>query len=95
MNPSSIKNIITGAATIASPNVAVPLLSSAQGCLQIIISALPNNVGTVYLGGSAVTTGTGVQLVPTQSITISIADISKLYLVGANASDGVSFGYYI
>lgn len=95
MNPNSVKSIISGSVSIANANVAVALLTKSQGCIQIVISALPTNVGAVYLGFSGVTTGTGIQLVPTQSVTISIADISKLYIVGVNASDGVSFGYYI
>lgn len=94
MNPS-VSKVIPGQATIANANVRVPLLSSPQGCLMLVITAIDSNKGSLYIGGSRVTTGNGIQLTPTNSLTINIKDISSIYIVGANVGDGVSFAYYI
>ena len=93
---ASINVIKNGTALIASGNVAVPLSATPQGCLQVIVTALDTNVGPVYLGGVGIAAKTGIQLEPTNStpIPIFINDLSKLFIIGENVNDGVSFSCF-
>ena len=93
-NVTIIQNIVSSSAQVATPNVAVPLIASSQGCVAVTITALNNNAGVVYLGSKNVTVGTGVALMPNNPVTFNIADLSKFYIIAAVAGDGVSFNYY-
>ena len=54
----------------------------------IVIEALIANVAVVYIGGAGVTTSTGFQLSPGQSLTLT-CNLNTIYVIGSNATDKV------
>ena len=54
----------------------------------IVIEALIANAAVVYIGGSGVTTSTGFQLSPGQSLTLT-CNLNTIYVIGSNATDKV------
>ena len=57
----------------------------------VIIQALATNVGKVYIGGSAVTTGTGFELQAGQATSAAVANLSALYVIAASSGDGICY----
>jgi hypothetical protein len=57
------------------------------------VFAKSSNTGSVYLGGSDVTSSTGVELVPARSIRLGVpgeyTDLSKVFVDAANNGEGV------
>ena len=58
--------------------------------LGIVITALTTNGGTVYVGGSGVTTGTGYALVAGQSISYAVNNSNLVYILGSDATQVVA-----
>jgi hypothetical protein len=54
----------------------------------IIVRALAGNVANVYIGGSSVTTSTGYELTPGESISFT-CNLNTLYVIGSNSTDKV------
>lgn len=83
------QSVITGINTSLSP-ISIPSTS-------VWVTANPNNVGTVWIGGGNVTIGSGgLPLLPNspnvQNVYLPTADVSKVFITG-NAGDGVTFYY--
>lgn len=83
---------------------AVPLQASAANSLKlgVIIQADPGNSGNIFVGGSDVTTLTGIQLIA--GATLSLNDfgtskgvhewkLSEIYVVGSAAGQKVRVSY--
>lgn len=90
----SATSMTEGRKVVAVTNTAVVLGSGA--CKTIFINALTTNSNVVVVGGAGVifteATRTGKILYPGDGITVSINDLSKIYINGT-AGDGVSFSY--
>lgn len=63
--------------------------SSTPSTNGILVQALSANAASVYIGGSGVTTSTGFELQPGQAVAFSASNITALYVIGANNTDGV------
>jgi len=86
--PSLTATPKTGQTT--SNTSAVQLSSSSSPATNlIIVQALSGNKASVFVGGSGITTSTGVELVPSQPFPFFVANITDLYVIGANNTDGV------
>lgn len=85
------KTIRFGQSTIAVGNTAVALNAGVEQEMKngVIVQALSGNTGSVYVGGSTVTTANGFELQPGQATSLAIDHIEKVYINGANANDGV------
>ena len=90
---------ITGSVGTASAVVNVGQQTSNTSAVQlsasstvptngIVIEALIANAAVVYIGGSGVTTSTGFQLSPGQSLTLT-CNLNTIYVIGSNATDKV------
>ena len=55
----------------------------------LCVKALDGNTGTVYLGGSNVTTGNGMELIKDQSWCPNVSNTNSVYLIGTGG--GVSW----
>jgi hypothetical protein len=55
-----------------------------------VATALTTNTGTVYIGGSGVTTSTGYPLKPGQSIAYNAANSNQAYLICDGNSDKIT-----
>jgi hypothetical protein len=65
-------------------------LTSATYTNGYVITASSSNTGTVYIGGSTVTTSTGYPLSPGQSISYGAANSNQAYMICANTTDKVA-----
>ncbi len=84
--PSAAVNV---GQTSASTN-AVPIHSGSIAPTNgILVQALSGNTASVFIGGTGVTTVTGFELQKGQATSFAVANISLLYVVGSNTSDGV------
>jgi len=84
--------------TVTTPGTAVALASSTT-CKRIHIQALDTNTNPVVVGGSTVVaasgTRRGIALLPYNSITLSVDNLSDVYVDAVTAGEGVSFLYEI
>ena len=87
-----IDNAYLHCAPVSLPEVSVPTGTSApltetatRAASGLLVQAPTSNTVSVYVGGSGVTTGTGIILAPGVSISISLADASKLYSIAGAA----------
>lgn len=84
---------------IVTANTRVPLWSPAgpapapqrKRITSVVVRALLGNTGSIYVGGPAVTIATGLELAPGEGCSVAVDDLGKIFFVGANATDGVSF----
>lgn len=79
---------ITGQQTLATTAAALPANALQNG---LIVTALPANTGTVYVGAAGVTAGSGYPLSAGQSMSFAIANASGIAIIGTNATDKVAF----
>ncbi len=88
----------SGHTALASAGVAVAL-RAATTCRQVSVKADRENVGTVYIGISTVTGGGaplthGFRLYGGDGHVLPETDLSHIFIVGANAGDGVSYWWW-
>jgi hypothetical protein len=80
--------------TTAGTSVA---LATSTSCREVTITALSTNSGTILVGGSTVVaaagTRRGVPLAAGASITLSIDNLSSIYIDATASSEGVSYLY--
>lgn len=53
----------------------------------LVCQSLSTNTGTIYLGPTGVTTGTGYALIAGQPISYGIANSNQLFMIGSNTTD--------
>ena len=85
-----------GRKIVASSGTRVTLASS-TACKQVLISAEEDNTGAVVVGSStciaALATRRGIALLPGDTITLDVDDLSRVYLDAVVSGDGVTFLY--
>lgn len=75
--------------------VAERLTTASVGCQQgVLIKALAANSGTVYVGGSTVSTTTGYPLAAGEEVFISIENLDDVYVIGSADNQSVAFLAY-
>ncbi len=79
---------VTGQQTLTTTAVALPAAALQNG---LIVTALPANTGTVYVGAAGVTSSSGYPLTAGQSISFAVANASGISIIGTNATDKVAF----
>jgi len=67
------------------------VLASTQTIKSIIIKALSSNLGTIYVGNSTVSSTNGYELNAGESITLSIADLSTIYIDSSLDNEGITY----
>jgi hypothetical protein len=85
INPSTI---YSGQQATTTSAAALPSQALVNG---VIIKAKTTNTAVVYVGPSGVTTSTGYPLAAGEAISYGVTNLSTIYIIGANTSDGVSF----
>jgi hypothetical protein len=88
--------------SVSAPGTAVSLMSSATPVISVTIFPKTDNVGTVYIGTSAVDKDTSQQIILTTSssgvgIDVPLGytfDLAAFFVDAVNASDGVYFIYF-
>ena len=87
--------IVDGEKDVAVTGTAVALAAT-KTIKYVTFTAKSGNGATIWYGSSSVTDNgdTGNPLAVSESVTVYIDDISKLYINGT-ATDGVTFSYYV
>jgi len=85
--PSSITHSSNG--TI-SDVTATQITSTSSSCRKVIITAGPDNTGYMRVGGSTVSSSSGIILYAGESFTIEVDDPSKIYAIAEVANEDIS-----
>ena len=90
---------ITGHSTIASGEndtvgTSAEVLTSSQACKHVDIMAAVANTGIIYVGGSGVTSSTGIALYPGDVYSLDIDDFNDVYVVATVNGENVQYTYY-
>jgi hypothetical protein len=88
--PSS-STISDGSKAVTSAGTAVALGSATTR--EIYVTALDTNTGKIFIGGSTVSSTSGMYIYPGQTMTFSINNLSKIYIDAENNGEGVQFTY--
>jgi hypothetical protein len=81
------KNVTTAGTRVA--------LASTTACQGVLIQAKAANTGIIYVGGSTVSSTSGIFLYAGESVEISIDNLSKVYIDSSVSGEGVVFTYGI
>ena len=89
---SSSGNIPTTIAHISNTSIsnvtATQISNASNSCKKVIVTALETNTSWIRIGGSTLTTTSGILLYPTDSIELTISNTNLLYaLAGVNGED--------
>lgn len=79
----------TGQQTTTTAAVVLPSVLFGSG--PVILKAPKANAASIEIGAAGVTTATGFVLDPGDSVSLSIDNLSHLYLIGANTSDKITW----
>lgn len=60
---------------------------------SVVIKALSTNTGTIWVGGSAVTSANGFELSASDSVSISVNNLNLLWIVSTVNNEGISYLY--
>jgi hypothetical protein len=90
---------ITGHATIASGEndtvgTSAEVLTSSTACKHVDIMATVANTGIIYVGGSGVTSATGIALYPGDVYSLDIDNLNDVYVVATVNGENVQYTYY-
>jgi hypothetical protein len=81
------KNVTTAGTRVA--------LATSTACQGVLIQAKAANTGIIYVGGSTVSSTSGIFLYAGESVEISIDNLRKVYLDSSVSGEGVVFTYGI
>ena len=90
---------ITGHATIASGEnntvgTSAEVLTTSTACKHVDIMATVANTGIIYVGGSGVTSATGIALYPGDVYSLDIDNLNDVYVVATVNGENVQYTYY-
>ena len=90
---SSFVNIAGNAAVLSAQQAvtASAVALAANPAKTVCVKALVGNTINVYLGGSGVTTSTGLELVPNQSVCLAVSNSNLLYVIATTTGASVSW----
>ena len=91
----ALSSIGSGQKDVTTAGTAEPLSSTSIPCRAIAIKAKSTNTGNIYVGDSSVSSSTGFILRGSESITLDIDDVSKVYIDADVDGEGVSFIYLV
>jgi len=70
------------------------VLTSSTACKHVDIMAAVANTGIIYVGGSGVTTATGIALYAGDVYSIDIDDLNDVYVIATEDGENVQYTYY-
>ena len=88
---SSISN---GSKAVTTAGTAVALATS-TACQSVLIQAKAANTGVIYVGGSTVSSTSGIFLYAGESVEMSVDNLSDVYINSSVNGEGVVFTYGI
>lgn len=85
---TTAKTVPTGSAEAIVSST--PANFASQG---VLIQSLSTNTVSVYVGDSAVTTSTGIELQPGEELTLQVANPATIYCIAGSASQVLRVGW--
>ena len=90
---------ILGHSTIASGEndtvgTSAEVLTTSTACKHVDIMAAVANTGIIYVGGSGVTTATGIALYAGDVYSLDIDDLNDVYVIATVNGENVQYTYY-
>ena len=90
---------ITGHSTIGHGSntdvgTSAEVLTSSTACKHVDIMAATANTGIIYVGGSGVTTATGIALYAGDVYSLDIDDLNDVYVLASVNGEDVQWVYY-
>ena len=90
---------ITGHSTIGHGSntdvgTSAEVLTSSTACKHVDIMAATANTGIIYVGGSGVTTATGIALYAGDVYSLDIDDLNDVYVIASVNGEDVQWVYY-
>ena len=90
---------ITGHSSIASGEndtvgTSAEVLTTSTACKHVDIMASVANTGIIYVGGSGVTTATGIALYAGDVYSLDIDDLNDVYVIASVNGEDVQWVYY-
>ena len=82
-----------GSQTVTTAGTRVQLSTSSVPCKKVNIQAKVANTGSIYVGGSTVSSTRGIELLPLSSIQMTPSDLNLVYLDSSVSGEGVIFIY--
>lgn len=82
-----------GAKTVTSAGTAEALSATDLQILSVVIKAKAGNTGTIYVGDSAVSSSAGFALAASESVSVEIDNLAKVFIDAGTSNDGVTFLY--
>lgn len=82
-------NIIHNKVTVTTAGTRVILGTLA--CVSVTVTALSDNAGVIYVGGSGVTSANGYQLTPGSSVSLDIISLGVIWIDAANSGDSITY----
>jgi hypothetical protein len=76
------EGVSNGATTIPASGSQPVQLATPATATSVLLYALTTNVGAVYIGGSTVTSSTGVPIAAGVYVNVDVGDTGSLYLAG-------------
>jgi hypothetical protein len=89
--------IANGTKNVTTSGTPVQLLSSSTAWTTVVVCAKPTNTGVIAVGASNVVAASAnlnaIPLMPGDSISLPINDVSKVYIDATVSGEGVAFLY--
>jgi hypothetical protein len=82
-----------GSKDVTTAGTRVQLSGTSVSCKRVHIQAKVGNSGSIYVGGSTVATGRGIELIPLASITLNVSNLNLIYIDSSVNSEGVTYTY--
>lgn len=80
--------LVNNQQTVTGSAVALPSGTLTTG---VVLEALSTNAVSVFVGGSGVTTGTGIELPAGAAVSIPVSNTNKIYVICASGSPVVTW----
>lgn len=82
-----------GSKDVTTAGTRVALSATSVACKKVHIQAKNTNTGSIYVGGSTIAAGRGIELLTFASITLEVSDLSLIYIDSSVNGEGVTFLY--
>lgn len=83
--------IFNGKTSVTTAGTRVQLLTTSTGIHTVVVRANSANTGTIYVGNATVASTNGMQLAAGDALTLTINDLSKVYLDCSVNGEGVTY----
>lgn len=88
-NPNT--NIVSGSRVVTAAGTQVTLTAASIPCREVVIQAKAANTDFIYVGGSDIAAGAGIQLDAREGVTINIDDAFKVWIDAGVNGEGVTY----